>query len=149
MKELNKYILEKLVIGNNLDNPYINIKPADSKLRHKINYSIQYNSKTNKYEIFYNHIQKMKEYMNKGSKPERLIATIKDNTKLLNRWMAAVELKWDDAILAFGQAIEDRNLFTLEELHSYILSGYNKDINNQNESDGCIQHYLDLYNINY
>ena len=63
---------------------------------------------------------KMKAYRNKGSKPERLVATIKDKEKLGRRFAAAVDLLWDDAINVFGKALVDRGLYKQEQIDKYI-----------------------------
>ena len=69
-------------------------------------------------------IMKMEAYKNKGSKPERLVATIKDGEKLERRFRVAVSLKWEDAINTFGQAIIDRNIHPEEDVLIYIKKFY-------------------------
>lgn len=142
MKNLNNYIIEKLHINKNVKTVKVNIKPANSELNARFDDALHHNNRTGKYEWDYaKHLNKMKGYMNKGSKPKVLVATIKDNRKLMNRWIAATQLEWDAAIEAFGQAIEDRGLFTLEEQHAYALGAY------QYDNAPYLEHYLDLYNI--
>lgn len=65
-------------------------------------------------------VEKMDYYHNKGSKPERLVATIKDRNKLLRRFGQAVRMKWTAAVKVFGQAIVDRGYYTREEVDNYI-----------------------------
>ena len=88
-------------------------------------------------------LSKMEGYMRKGSKPLTLVHSIKDKTKLVNRWYAAITLDWNEAIQVFGEEIEKRGYATLEDLHGYILYQYNR---NHNTS---FKNYLDLYNIDY
>jgi hypothetical protein len=66
-----------------------------------------------------NDIKKMKGYYNGSSKPDRLIATIKDDDKLIRRYGAAVMIGWDEAVQAFANAIKDRGLMTDDELGEY------------------------------
>lgn len=142
MKNLNNYIIEKLHINKNVKTVKVDVKPSDSLLNSRFNNALHHDNRTGKWEWDYSkHLSKMKGYMNKGSKPKVLVATIKDSRKLMNRWMAATELEWDAAIEAFGQAIEDRKLFTLEEQHAYVLGAY------QDDPKPYLEHYLDLYNI--
>ena len=91
------------------------------------------------------HTSKMEAYYEKGSKPERLVKSIKDESKLFNRWFVAVKMEWAEAIQEFGKALEERGIFTLPELHAYILYLYN----NQHNPDGPYRKYLDLYHIQY
>jgi len=70
--------------------------------------------------------EKMQAYHDKGSKPSRLISTIKDNDKLFRRFCAAVRMKWEDAINDFGQALIDRNIYKEEDIIKYISSYYKK-----------------------
>jgi DNA polymerase III delta prime subunit len=48
-------------------------------------------------------IQKMKDYMAKGSNPNQLAASIKDLEKLKNRWAIAKAIGWKDAEIAFKE----------------------------------------------
>lgn len=64
--------------------------------------------------------QKMRDYKAKGSKPERLVNSIKDRGKLERRFRVAIEMKWQDAITVFGDALVDRNYFSRDEVDKYI-----------------------------
>lgn len=66
------------------------------------------------------HYMKMEGYKKKGSKPERLVSSIKDKEKLINRWNAAIDLDWKEAEEVFRQAIIDRGYYTDEELMTWI-----------------------------
>ena len=64
---------------------------------------------------------KMKAYMDKGSKPERLVASIKNQEKLIKRWVAAMDLDWEEAADVFRKEIVDRGYYTEEELFIFIV----------------------------
>ena len=64
----------------------------------------------------------MKYYMDKGSKPERLVATIKNKEKLVKRWNAAMDLEWVDAANVFKEEIIKRGYYDNSELMSHIVS---------------------------
>ena len=65
-------------------------------------------------------VQKMSDYRRKGSKPERLIATIKNNDKLAKRFAVACGIGWNDAAYKFGDALVNRGIYTQEEVDAYI-----------------------------
>lgn len=74
-------------------------------------------------------IEKMRYYKynshnGKGSNPQTLVNSIKNNTKLGNRFAVAVDLSWDEAITAFGDALVDRGCYTREEIDAYIKRHY-------------------------
>ncbi len=105
-------------------------------------------------------MNKMKSYYNKQSKVTTLINTIKDSTKLVNRWYCAVLLEWDEAIQKFGEEIENRNIATVDQLSAYLYMYYIKspltihaeeygqdgDVNIYKKH---LEHYFELYNIEY
>lgn len=70
---------------------------------------------------------KMEAYHNKGSKPQRLVNSIKDAPKLVRRWATAISMKWDEAINVFGQAIIDRNIWDEGDVVKYLAKTYKKD----------------------
>lgn len=74
---------------------------------------------TSKYTTDEKHIAKMKAYFNKRSDPERLVKSIKDNNKLVARWIAAIKIGWEDAISVFGSEVEERKLLTHVEVVAY------------------------------
>lgn len=63
---------------------------------------------------------KMSGYLHKGSKPSRLVNSIKDNGKLERRFSAAIDMGWDEAIEEFGQALIDRKIYSEEQIIYYI-----------------------------
>ena len=66
------------------------------------------------------HYQKMEGYMKKGSKPERLVKSIKDKEKLIKRWQCGMDLGWKEAADTFKKEIIDRGYFTEEELMTHV-----------------------------
>ena len=77
------------------------------------------NADTSKYKTDEKHIAKMKAYFDKQSDPERLVKSIKDDNKLVARWIAAIKMGWEEAISVFGHAISDRKLLTKAEIVAY------------------------------
>lgn len=77
------------------------------------------NADTSKYTTDDKHISKMKAYFNKRSDPERLVGSIKDDKKLVARWIAAMLIGWPEAVSVFGYAIERRNLLNKAEIVAY------------------------------
>ena len=74
---------------------------------------------TTKYATDDKHIAKMKAYFNKRSDPERLVQSIKDDNKLVSRWIAAIKINWPEAVSTFGYEIERRKLLTKAEIVAY------------------------------
>lgn len=105
MKKISLYISEKLCINKDVD-------PTKAVDLSKVRAPYIYPDHTD--------IMKMKDYKAKGSKPERLIATIKDNNKLARRFATAVNMGWDDAIIKFGDALVARGVYKQEEVDKYI-----------------------------
>ena len=77
------------------------------------------NADTSKYSTDQKHIDKMKGYFNKHSDPERLVKSIKDDKKLVARWIAAMLISWPEAVSVFGYEIENRKLLTKAEIVAY------------------------------
>jgi len=77
------------------------------------------NADTTKYTTNAKHIQKMKDYFNKRSDPERLVKSIKDDDKLVARWIAAMKIDWPEAISCFAYEIAERKLLTKAEVVAY------------------------------
>ena len=61
----------------------------------------------------------MKEHLNKGIKPSRLVSLIKDPNKLVNMWLAAIEIGWKDAISEFSYKILSRKILSKAEITAY------------------------------
>lgn len=64
-------------------------------------------------------IEKMKAYYNKRSNPDRLVSSIKDNSKLVGRWIAAIKIDWPEAAFAFSKEIQNRGILTKAEIVAY------------------------------
>ena len=77
------------------------------------------NADTSKYATDQKHIDKMKAYFNKHSDPERLVKSIKDDKKLVARWIAAIKIGWPEAVSVFGYEIEHKKLLTKAEIVAY------------------------------
>ena len=148
MKQISSYIFERLHInkttGQN-DTPttyYVNggNHSIDVKLDR-----IMWDKGGKAY--FDKHMNKMEAYMKKGSNPKRLVGDIENITKLLNRWLAAIYLEWDDAIDTFGNAIAERLNLTIEDLHQYICNQY-RTVSGASGPKYIIS-YKKLYNIEF
>lgn len=92
------------------------------------------NADTSKYKTDEKHIKKMKDYFNKRSDPERLVKSIKDDNKLVARWIAAIKIGWEEAISVFGYAITDKKLLTKAEIVAYTEK-YKADDEKVDDSD--------------
>lgn len=149
MKNLKDILVEKLNIKDiNLSKspkliPYEDYNSSIKQFFYELKFSktptIEYQDK-----------QKMEQYRKKGSNPNRLVNSIKDNNKLVRRWLAAVFMEWDDAIKVFGNEIDKRlseNGITLNFLHSYIVWCHKKYANYK-QYYVAYNNYLNLYNIN-
>lgn len=62
------------------------------------------------------HVKKMQGYWKKDSNPQRLIKSIDNPDKLINRWLAAIKIGWTYAAEEFEKAIRERGLLTDEEI---------------------------------
>ena len=74
---------------------------------------------TTKYSASEKDVEKMKEHLNKGIKPSRLVSLIKDPNKLVNMWLAAIEIGWKDAISEFSYKILSRKILSKAEITAY------------------------------
>lgn len=117
MLNINQFILEKLHLNKDIQMTSSLISKAENVDATKA-YKSMWVWPDNK------DVMKMEAYKDKGSKPERLVATIKDNEKLERRFRVAVNLKWEDAVNTFGQALIDRNIRTEEDVLIYIKRNY-------------------------
>lgn len=62
------------------------------------------------------HVKKMQAYYKKDSDPHRLIKSIDNPDKLINRWLAAIKIGWTYAAEEFEKAIRERGLLTDEQI---------------------------------
>lgn len=67
-------------------------------------------------DVQYVDIDKMIDYYNKQSKPERLVKSISDRRKLLARWAIAVMMEWHECADVFEAEIRNRRLLTTNSL---------------------------------
>ena len=111
MKKISLYINEKL----HIDKEVKDTKPDLSNIKPPF---IRPESKD---------IEKMNDYHNRHSKPERLVNSIKNNEKLVRRFAVAVNMKWDEAIDEFGKALVNRGIYKQEEVDKYIEVHYAKN----------------------
>ncbi len=123
MINIAQYILEKFKISKDVDS---SLKTLIEKASDEEYVKGLKSAKTLWPEDDWKDRDKMKAYHDKGSKPSRLISTIKDNDKLFRRFCAAVRMKWEDAINDFGQALIDRNIYTEDTIIKYIFNYYKK-----------------------
>lgn len=94
------------------------------------------------------HYDKMEAYKKKGSDPKRLAKSIKDKTKLINRWYVAILINWIDYAVVFRDEIIDRGYATEDELDVYILNKYNH-YNINKAFIESIEEYLDEVAVKY
>ena len=150
MKNLKDILIEKLNIKDidlSKSPKLIPYEDYENTVRSKF-YELKF-SKTPSIE--YQDKQKMEQYRKKGSNPTRLVNSIKDNNKLVRRWLAAVFMEWDDAIKVFGNEIDKRlseKGITLNFLHSYIVWCH-KQYAKYKQYGVAYDNYLNLYNIKY
>lgn len=96
------------------------------------------------------HYDKMEAYKKKGSNPKRLAKSIKDKTKLINRWYVAIIINWIDCAVLFRDEIVDRGYATEDELDVHILNIYNHNISRYKENvKESFEEYLDEINVKY
>lgn len=98
------------------------------------------NADTDKFKLSQRDITKMKGYYNKRSDPEALVRSIKDNNKLVARWIAAMEIDWAEAVEAFEYAIKMRHVLTNPEIEAYkkkysSVKADTSDLKKMNDND--------------
>lgn len=67
-------------------------------------------------DIQYVDIDKMIDYYNKQSKPERLVKSISDQRKLIARWAVAIMMEWYECADVFENEIRTRRLLTTNKI---------------------------------
>lgn len=97
------------------------------------------------------HYNKMEAYKKKGSKPIRLLNSIKDRKKLVYRWYVAIVLNWLECAKVFKQGIIDRGYYNEDELDAYILKRYNSYLKNSRVPNvtEAVEKYLQEYNVKF
>jgi len=146
MKNFKSFILEKLQKINSKNSPDISKKRKldTSNIRNAYYKVIPYTTTNPRNESM--HYNKMHSYKDKGSKPERLINSIKTKEKLIMRWYVAIIIGWTDCALAFRDAIIDRGYLDADTLDLYILDRLKIFRGKPKEN---IEAYLDELNIDY
>ena len=124
MENISDYIYEKLRITKDTIN---DIEPTLIELASDEEYVKKIDSKKKYYfEIpGAEDVVKMKDYFNKGSKPSRLVNSIKNFTKMQRRFVCACKMKWEDAIEEFGNALIERYKMNKDSV-IYAISMYMK-----------------------
>ena len=126
MIQIGEYILEKLKISRDskmkIEDASLLDKALDPEYVKKVSNARERYIYTEPADV-----AKMTTYHNKGSNPQRLVNSIKDALKLLRRWAIAIDMKWEEAINVFGQAIIDRNIWLEPEVVKYLAKRYKKD----------------------
>lgn len=147
MKSVFNYIQEKLVIkkGNYKTPRELPSSGVDtSEISKTVSYQTPAKEKA--------HYDKMEAYKKKGSDPKRLARSIKDSTKLINRWHVAILIDWIDCAVVFRDEIINRGYATADELDVFILSKYN-NINNISrkyvDARESIEEYLDEIGVKH
>ncbi len=105
---------------------------------------------------------KMEGYYNKKSKPLTLVHTIKDSLKLVQRFVCAIMLGWEEAIRVFKEEIISRNIMSETDIDAYfcklyLIKGkmdafkyarYGSMINIKDLQER-LENYFDMYYIKY
>ena len=165
MKQIYNYIQEKLRLDK--DTKSFSDKDIHDFENVKLNWSVNallqaYNRRESAACM-----KKMQGYYSKKSKPLTLVHTIKDRIKLVQRFLCAVLLKWDTAILTFKDAIIEHDIMKEEDIDAYFCQMYLHSIkiayaavyykpepNKSNEENEeivkrALENYFDLYSIKY
>ena len=97
------------------------------------------------------HYNKMEAYKKKGSKPIRLLNSIKDRKKLVYRWYVAIVINWLECAKVFRQGIIDRGYYNEDELDAYVLKRYNSSLKNSKVPNvkEAVEKYLQEYNVKF
>ena len=126
MKDLKCILLEKFIINKNTkvkkELSESEIDDLIEKYGHNVDSGLRSDLYYNSPAVYNSHLNKMKGYMDKGSKPERLVATIKNKEKLIKRWDCAMILGWLDAANVFKEEIIKRRYYDNDELMAYIVA---------------------------
>ena len=142
MKSIKEILLEKLKLSKNeIKEPPRDLSNVDFK---KIYSFIYFKSPSEER----GHYDKMDQYFNKKSNPQRLVNSIKDTRKLLIRWYICVSRGYSDYYPVFREDIIQRNIFNEDQLDAYILSRYKRSGGFKQLQENY-ENYLDEYNVKY
>ena len=150
MKNLIDYIIEGLKITsqskvNQKDKKTEALKNIDTS---NVSRSIRMSYRTPAQEE--THYNKMEAYKSKGSNPQRLLNSIKDEHKLVMRWKVAISIDWIECAVAFRDEIVKRGYFSEDELDAWALNQYNRySKSSSNPYVDKIKKYLDAIGVDY
>lgn len=146
MKSVFNYIQEKLVIKK--DNYYTPTRELPTSGVDTTEISRTIGTQTPAKDKA--HYDKMEAYKKKGSDPKRLAKSIKDKTKLINRWRVAILIDWIDCAVVFRDEIINRGYATADELDVFILGKYNNPMGHvYKEAREIIEEYLYEIGVKY
>ena len=148
MQTIVTFITEKLKIGSqskvNTDKGLRDLSDVKFKAFWEISF------KTPSME--HNEWNKVNQYFNKKSNPQRLVNSIKTRDKLVRRWWMFVSLGWEEAGQVFRSEIVKRGYYTEDELDKQILNRYENLKRNSSKLTNTIEHYekyLEINNVKY
>ena len=156
MKTLKDIILEKLIINKNSKVKQQSKSVADIDIPWKVTTWFNVYSPKQQNAV----MDKMIRYKQKNSNQAKMANGVAKVTELAQRWYCAVLLEWDEAIKAYGEQIELRGYTTIDILSAYLYqkcyyrigtwkpSEYRQD-GIDKHYDAHLEHYFDLYNIEY
>ena len=157
MKTLKDIILEKLIINKNSKVKQQSKSVADIDIPWKVTAWFNVYTPSQQNAV----MDKMIKYKQKNSNQIKMANGIAKVSELAQRWYCAVLLEWDEAIQAYGEEIEKREYATIDLLSAYLYQKcYNRDGGSWKASeyhqdgiaehyDAHLEHYFDLYNIEY
>ena len=147
MNNIKEYIIEKLKIGSKSK---INTDTDLRDLSHvKFHAFWETTFKTPKMEQ--DEWDKVNQYFNKKSNPQRLVNSIKDRAKLVRRWWMFTYIGWEEAAQIFRNEIIDRKYYNADELDKCILDKYEFLKRNSPNSKTIenYEKYLEINNVKY
>ena len=145
MKSIIKFITEGLkVTGKSKVNNQSNLRDVSGANIGDVSKYIWFKSPSEEA----GHYNKMDMYFKKGSKPERLANSIKDQKKLMIRWYIAVTMGWLECAVTFRQHIIDRGYADEDQLDNYVLTRYKK-LNGFNKTREKMEEYFTELNVKY
>ena len=148
MQTIVTFITEKLKIGSkskvNTDSGLRDL----SDVKFKAFWEISFKTPNMEHDEW----NKVNQYFNKKSNPQRLVNSIKDRAKLVRRWWMFVSLGWEEAGQVFRSEIVKRGYYTEDELDKQILNRYENLKRSSSKLNNTIEHYekyLEINNVKY
>lgn len=144
MKQIINYLTEKLKIGSqskvNTDKDLRDLSDVEDGNFFELHYKSPSEERRD--------WAKAEEYFNKKSKPERLVNSIKDRSKLVRRWFIYVMKGWEDAYQVFRDEIVKRGYYTEDKLDKHILNRYNMLKSHSSKMEKTLENYEKYLEIN-